>query len=47
MNLSKYFTKVEPELILDSTRVYPKKLISFGFKFKMNSIEKALKEIVN
>ena len=47
LHLSKYFTKVEPELILDSINIYPKKLTDFGFEFKMNSIEKALKEIVN
>ena len=44
--LSKYINKVEPELILDSVNIYPKKLIDHGFIFEFNTIEKALKEIL-
>jgi len=47
LHLSKYITKVEPELILDSIKIYPKKLIDSGFKFKYGTMEKALTEIVN
>ena len=44
--LSKYLNKVEPELILDSVNIYPKKLIDHGFIFEYNTIEKALKDIL-
>ncbi|MEE9348458.1 MAG: TIGR01777 family oxidoreductase [Flavobacteriaceae bacterium] len=46
LHLSKYVTKVEPELILDSIRIYPKKLEEFDFEFDYGTIEKALEEIV-
>ena len=46
LHLSKYINKVEPELILDSVNIYPKKLIDHGFIFEFNTIEKALKEIL-
>ena len=46
LHLSKYINKVEPELILDSVNIYPKKLIDHGFVFEFNTIEKALKEIL-
>ena len=44
--LSKYVTKVEPVLILDSLKVVPKKLLDNNFEFEFNTIEKALKDIV-
>lgn len=46
LHLSKYINKVEPELILDSLNVYPKKMLDYGFEFKFNTIEKALKKIL-
>jgi len=46
LHLSKYLNKVEPELILDSVNIYPKKLIDHGFIFEYNTIEKALKDIL-
>lgn len=46
LHLSKYITGIEPDLILDSLRVFPKKLIDAGFNFELNTIDKALQEIV-
>ncbi len=40
--LSKYFNKVEPELILDSLKIYPKRLLDYGFKFQFKTIKEAL-----
>ena len=44
--LSKYVNKVEPELILDSLNIYPKKLLNLGFVFKFDTIEKTLTDIL-
>lgn len=45
LHLSKYITGVEPDLILDSLRIAPKKLLDAGFIFEMDTMEKALLEM--
>lgn len=40
--LSKYFNKVEPELILDGLKIHPKRLLDYGFKFQFKTIKEAL-----
>jgi uncharacterized protein (TIGR01777 family) len=44
--IAKYFTKVEPKIILTSLYAHPKKLKKFGFKFSFTSIDSALSEIL-
>lgn len=46
LHLGKYFSKVEPEVILTSLYAQPNKLLKNGFKFKHNTIDSALNEIV-
>jgi len=46
LHISKYITGIEPDLILDSLNIAPKKLIDAGFNFEMDTINKALQEIV-
>ncbi len=45
--ISKYITKVEPELILTSSFANPKKLIDSNFTFEYPDIASALSEIIN
>ncbi len=45
LHLGKYFTKVEPEIILTSLYARPEKLINSGFIFKFDSMNKAFEEI--
>lgn len=47
LHLSKYITGIEPDLILDSLIIFPEKLIAAGFNFELDTIDKALQEIVS
>ena len=45
LNISKYITKTEPELILESSHLIPEKLKNAGFKFIYPTIEVALSNL--
>ncbi len=47
LHISKYITKVEPELILTSSFANPKRLIDSNFTFEYPDIASALSEIIN
>ncbi len=47
LHISKYITKVEPELILTSSFANPKKLTDSNFTFEYFDITSALSEIIN
>lgn len=46
LHLGKYFTKVEPEIILTSLYAQPKKLLDFGYSFEFDTIPKAFNAIL-
>ena len=47
VKIAAIFIGTEPSLLLDSTNVYPEKLIEAGFKFKFDYIDKAISNLVN
>jgi uncharacterized protein (TIGR01777 family) len=46
LNLSKYFTKIEPQIILTSLYAKPNKLLNSGYQFTFKDISSALSEIL-
>jgi len=42
-----FFLRTEPELILKSRFVYPKRLLDAGFNFKFDNVEQALYNLIN
>ena len=46
VKIAAIFIGTEPSLILDSTNIYPEKLIKAGFEFKFDSIDKAIFNLV-
>jgi uncharacterized protein (TIGR01777 family) len=46
LNLSKYFTKIEPKIILTSLYAKPNKLLNSGYQFTFKDISSALSEIL-
>ncbi len=46
VKIAAVFIGTEASLILDSTNIYPDKLIKAGFKFKFDSIDKAISNLV-
>ena len=46
VKIAAIFIGTEPSLILDSTNVYPEKLIKAGFEFKFDCIDKAILNLV-
>jgi uncharacterized protein len=45
LEIGKYFSQTEPELVLSSSRVYPEKLINSGFVFRYPEIKQALNNL--
>lgn len=45
IKLSQYLTGVDPSLILDSSYVYPKRLLEAGFEFKFNNLDDAFEDL--
>ena len=46
LKIASFFTGVHPDLVLKSFRVYPKKLLSYGFEFKYPFWHEACQELV-
>lgn len=47
VKIAAFFIGTEPSLILDSTNIYPEKLIKAGFEFKFDCIDQAISNLVN
>ncbi|MDX1278773.1 TIGR01777 family oxidoreductase [Oceanihabitans sediminis] len=47
LKIGAYFIQTEPELILKSRNVIPKKLLDSGFEFQYSTIEAALKDLID
>ncbi|MBF7090735.1 TIGR01777 family protein [Flavobacterium sp. ALJ2] len=46
LKIGAYFIRTEPELVLKSRNVIPKKLLENGFKFKYENVENAFKNLL-
>lgn len=47
VKIAAIFIGTEPSLLLDSTNIYPEKLIKAGFEFKFDCIDQAILNLVN
>lgn len=47
VKIGSFLLKTEPSLILESSCVYPEKLLNEGFSFEFQTIEKAVNQLVN
>ncbi|SNR50523.1 TIGR01777 family oxidoreductase [Flavobacterium sp. ov086] len=47
LKIGSFFIRTEPELVLKSRNVIPKRLLENGFKFKFGNIDEAFKKLLN
>jgi len=47
LKIGSFFIRTEPELVLKSRNVIPKRLLDSGFKFKFGDIDEAFKKLLN